>query len=405
MDESIFVSSVIDSWKDFKHTLKAGKDDLSLVQLGSQLRIKESLKAQDNDNGKGKEVGGPSINMTEEGGKNKHHKQNKGKKRSNENNSGSSSNKKPKLECWKCSKTGHFKRVAEVVDAIAWWIDSRATTYVCKDHCWFKTYEPVEDESILYVGDDHFALVHGKGSFKCEIKSFQCDNGDEFDNHDFHKLFHDNGHAANHFGYRCLDLNTNKNIISLHVTFDETVFSFASTKSTTTHSYDFLDDSTDLISTIIRTAPITPVPAPVHTPQVDVSTSRTPPTPPPPPTPHRYKARLVANGSTHVEGVDVDETFSPVVKPGTIRTVLSLAISQQWPVHQLDVKNAFLHDDLAETVYMHQPSSFRDPEHLNYVCLLQRPLYGLKQTPRAWFQRFAAYITTVGFTPHRAHRA
>nr|GFA20051.1 zinc finger, CCHC-type [Tanacetum cinerariifolium] len=60
--------------------------------------------------GKGKEVGGSSINMTEEGGKNNHHKQNKGKKGSNENNSGSSSNKKPKLECWKCGMTGHFKR-------------------------------------------------------------------------------------------------------------------------------------------------------------------------------------------------------------------------------------------------------------------------------------------------------
>ncbi|GKE49043.1 zinc finger, CCHC-type containing protein, partial [Tanacetum coccineum] len=95
---------------DFKHTLKQGKDDLSLVKLGSHLRIEDSLRAQDSDKGKGKEVDGPSVNMTEEG-KNKNNKQNKGKKRGfKENNSGSSSNKKPKLECWKCGKTGHFKR-------------------------------------------------------------------------------------------------------------------------------------------------------------------------------------------------------------------------------------------------------------------------------------------------------
>ncbi|GKE37780.1 ribonuclease H-like domain-containing protein, partial [Tanacetum coccineum] len=81
----------------------------------------------------------------------------------------------------------------------------------------------------------------------------------------------------------------------------------------------------------------------------------------------RYKARHVANCSTQLEGVDVDETFSPVDKPGTIQTVLSLAASRHWPIHQLDVKNAFLHGDLSETVYMHQPPGFLDSVHPDYI--------------------------------------
>ncbi|GJV07191.1 ribonuclease H-like domain-containing protein [Tanacetum coccineum] len=80
----------------------------------------------------------------------------------------------------------------------------------------------------------------------------------------------------------------------------------------------------------------------------------------------RYKARLVTNGSTQLEGVDIDETFSLVVKPGTIQTVLSLAASRHWSIHQIDVKNSFLHGDLSETVYMHQPPRFQDSVHPNY---------------------------------------
>nr|GEV45908.1 ribonuclease H-like domain-containing protein [Tanacetum cinerariifolium] len=74
----------------------------------------------------------------------------------------------------------------------------------------------------------------------------------------------------------------------------------------------------------------------------------------------RYKARLVANGSSQQLGVDFDKTFSPVVKPSTIRTVLSLVLSRKWPIQQLDVKNAFLNGDLFETIYMHQPPGFVD---------------------------------------------
>nr|GEU33129.1 ribonuclease H-like domain-containing protein [Tanacetum cinerariifolium] len=80
----------------------------------------------------------------------------------------------------------------------------------------------------------------------------------------------------------------------------------------------------------------------------------------------RYKARLIANGSTQLEGVDVDKTFSPVVKPGTIQIVLSLAASRHWQIHQLDVNNTFLHGDLSETFYMHQLPGFWDSIYLDY---------------------------------------
>ncbi|GJW85906.1 ribonuclease H-like domain-containing protein [Tanacetum coccineum] len=72
----------------------------------------------------------------------------------------------------------------------------------------------------------------------------------------------------------------------------------------------------------------------------------------------RYKACLVANGSSQQLGVDFDDTFSLVVKLATIRTVLSLVVSRKWPIHQLDVKNDFLNGDLSETLYMHQPPGY-----------------------------------------------
>jgi hypothetical protein len=111
----------------------------------------------------------------------------------------------------------------------------------------------------------------------------------------------------------------------------------------------------------------------------------------------RYKARWVLRGFTQCPEVDYDETFNPVVMSAIIRTVLTLAVSRGWPVHQFDVKNAFLHDTPSETVYRSQPTGFVDPVHPQLVCRLNKSLYGLKQTPRAWCHCFGSYLVSLGF--------
>uniref|UniRef100_A0A2N9HAK4 Reverse transcriptase Ty1/copia-type domain-containing protein n=1 Tax=Fagus sylvatica TaxID=28930 RepID=A0A2N9HAK4_FAGSY len=112
----------------------------------------------------------------------------------------------------------------------------------------------------------------------------------------------------------------------------------------------------------------------------------------------RYKARLVAKGFHQQAGVDFDETFSSVVKPPTVRIILSLAAQNQWTLRQLDVSNAFLHGLLKECVFMAQPIGFLDSAQPSHVCQLHKSLYGLKQAPRAWFERFTSHLLTLGFS-------
>lgn len=110
------------------------------------------------------------------------------------------------------------------------------------------------------------------------------------------------------------------------------------------------------------------------------------------PTSLRYKARLVARGFEYQDGVDFLETFAPVVRWETIRTLIALAVHLNWPIHQLDVLTTFLNGILKEDVYKLQPQGFVRPGTEHLVCKLHKSLYGLKQSPRAWYARLHAAL-------------
>jgi hypothetical protein len=115
----------------------------------------------------------------------------------------------------------------------------------------------------------------------------------------------------------------------------------------------------------------------------------------------KYKARLVAKGYSQVEGIDFGEIFSPVAKLTSIRFILSIVVAFDLEVEQMDVKTAFLHGNLEKKIYMKQPEGFVVKGKKELVCKLKKSLYGLKQSPRMWYQKFDTYILGLGFVRSR----
>ena len=110
-----------------------------------------------------------------------------------------------------------------------------------------------------------------------------------------------------------------------------------------------------------------------------------------------YKIRLVALGNKQEYGVDYEKTFAPIAKMTTVRTILAIAASQSWRLHQIDVKNAFLHGDLKEEIYLKLPSGMTTSSPHD-VYKLRRSLYGLKQAPHTWFEKFHSTLLSFSFT-------
>ncbi|GJZ14044.1 zinc finger, CCHC-type containing protein [Tanacetum coccineum] len=399
MDESISVSSVIDklppSWKDFKHSLKHGEDYLSLVKRGSHLRIEESLRAQESDKGKGKEVAGPSVNMMGNGGKNKNNKQNKGKKHGSRiiTKDCHSGNKKNNASVGGSGK-GSKDNPKTKVDAIAWWINSGATTHVCKDRCWFKTCEPMEDGYVLYIGDDHFAPVRGKGSVMAVIR-FPDPKRKTLGEKGIDCIFVGYAEHSNAYRFYVIEPNDsvsiNTIIKSRDAIFDENRFSLIPRPKDIILNLDKSqrdDHSNDVPNETLEPRkgckPLGCKWIFKRKMKVDGTIDK-------------FKARLVIQGFRQKEGIDYFDTYAPVAHITTIRLLLALAAIHNLVIHQMDVKTSFLNGDLEEEVYMKQPEGFVMPGNEHKVGKLVKSLYRLKQTPKQWHQKFDEVVLSSGF--------
>lgn len=112
----------------------------------------------------------------------------------------------------------------------------------------------------------------------------------------------------------------------------------------------------------------------------------------------KYKARLVAKGYPRCQKLIFGDIFFPVAKVSSIRLLLSIVASFDFEVEQMDVKTTFLHGDLEGEIYMKQPEGFAVKSKNELVCKLTKSLYGLKQSPRMWYQKFVTFIQGLGFT-------
>jgi hypothetical protein len=101
----------------------------------------------------------------------------------------------------------------------------------------------------------------------------------------------------------------------------------------------------------------------------------------------RHKVRVVTKGYSQVQGVDYTNTYAPVARMESMHSVLHIGAALDWEIHQLDMKTAFLHGDLQEEVYMEQPEGQRELGKEDWVCRLNKTLYGLKQAGRGWSAR------------------
>nr|GEV88101.1 zinc finger, CCHC-type [Tanacetum cinerariifolium] len=395
IDESISVSSIIEklppSWKDFKHNLKHGKEDLSLVQLGSHLRIEESLRA--------------------------HHKQNKGKKgpmrttvvlvqtRNQSWNVGSVTRLvtskgnavvvKRTTQMLVVQERGLRTNPNTKVDAIAWWIDSdsvyMSSSTIANSSLWHARLGHVYYKRMLKMSKDDLIPAIDENPEKCTTYR----GGEYYDPVFFQSvgIIHETTapYTPQQNGVTERKNRALKEMVNSILSYSGlsegfwgeaiAVVRLPDPKRKTLGEKVLIASLLDMLS----------IPRHIGCKWIFKRKMKVDETI------DKFKARLVIQGFRQKEGIDYFDTYAPVSRITTIRLMLALEAIHNLVIHQMDVKTTFLNGDLDEEVYMKQREGFVTPGNEHKVCKLVKLLYGLKQAPKQWNQKFDEVVLSSGF--------
>ncbi|GJW77568.1 zinc finger, CCHC-type containing protein, partial [Tanacetum coccineum] len=374
MDEAIQVSCIIDklppSWKDFKHTLKHKRNELTLVELGSHLRIEESLRAQDSDKPKGNNVVGPQLGHV-------HFKRMQDMSKDGLIPAFDMDTEKCKT-CMlnKITKKPfqNVKRETEVLELIHSDLCDLHATPSLGNKKYFVTFIDDASRVVVRLPDPKLKTLGEKGIERIFV-----------------------GYVEHSKAFRFYVIKPNESILinsiieSRDAIFDENRFSSVPRPSLS------IPKGTEDISGSVVPEEVTEEDVAFWKEAINDETDSIMDN-------NTWVLADLPLGFKQKSRIDYFDTYALVARISTIRLLIAIALIHNLIIHQMDVKTAFLNGELDKEVYMNQPQGFIMLGNENKVCKLIKSLNGLKQAPKQWHQKFDEVVLSNGYLLNQADK-
>ncbi|GJS84198.1 zinc finger, CCHC-type containing protein [Tanacetum coccineum] len=326
-------------------------------------------------------------------------------------------------------------------DDVAWWVDSGATVHVCKDRSRFKTHESLNDGSILYIGNESTALVHGRGYVDLKFSSGKIVllfnvlhvpnirknlvSSSVLNNYDYKQVIESNKFVLSKHDRESREIILMKLLVTIGETRNLANYAqrvmrgvcinrsvgqcverslLRSEKAETKDSVWSEKPRIDRCRIFIGYAE--PFQGPFRQKNIGGPVVPKDGTRDEVPDQHLllFNVENDPNFDDDKSGIDYFDTYAPVARISTIKLLIAMASIHNLIIHQMDVKTTFLNGDLEEEVYINQPQGFIMSGNENKVCKLIKSLYGLKQAPKQWHQKFDEVVLSNGYLLNQADK-